>query len=61
VGLGIAMVPECMTHIRLPRIRYVPIVEETDSRTLVLAHPRRARRQAALNLIELARGTRPAA
>jgi DNA-binding transcriptional LysR family regulator len=55
VGLGVALVPECMTSIRLPRIRYVPIDEEADSRTLVLVRPRRTRRQAALNMFELAR------
>ncbi len=57
VGLGIALVPECMTSIRLPRIRYVPVVEEAGSRSLALVHQRKPRRRATLNLIELTRAT----
>jgi len=56
VGLGIALVPECMTSIRLPTIRYVPVMEEAASRTLALVYRKNARRQAAINLIKLARG-----
>lgn len=55
-GLGIALVPECMTSIRLPTIRYVPVKEEARSRTLALVHQKKPRRQATLNLIELAQG-----
>ena len=43
-----------MTVIRLPRISYVPISGEADSRSLALVYPRANRRPAALNLVELA-------
>jgi DNA-binding transcriptional LysR family regulator len=55
VGLGIALVPECMTSIHLPTIRYVPVEEEAGSRTLALVFQKKPRRQAAANLVELAK------
>jgi DNA-binding transcriptional LysR family regulator len=53
-GLGIALVPECMTSIRAQRVRYIRISDETDTRLFCLAYPRNVERPALANFIALA-------
>jgi DNA-binding transcriptional LysR family regulator len=53
-GLGIALVPQCMTSIHAPRVRYIPVSDETESRLLALVSARGANRPAVANFIELA-------
>lgn len=53
-GLGVALVPECLTSIRAERVRYVPVKGETASRILALVHADGENRPAVRNFIDLA-------
>jgi DNA-binding transcriptional LysR family regulator len=53
-GMGVAILPDCMSSIHASRVRYIPVSDERDSRLLALVYGQNAKRPDLNNFLTLA-------